>query len=296
MLTRIVIICLLSSPLLGGNLPPQKPLIGEKKLSCIAVQWTDNKFVTQEKCHNMNDFVAKFYHRNSRGKVTLKSFVGEVQTGVASTASNVALGEKMATEKFPGADYYLLANVNANPPNHSGGGISHLIQVNNNVATHEIGHLLGLGHATYAAGNPCCDKESIMNPDSKESSFLTAPQYYYLGWMEPSEYALWDGKTSTITLQNPLKAEGKQAMIIVPPSLMTKGGGKKFAYISFPPDCQIGKPCVALHIAATSPAGTQLVKEVPFGNTFYDDQYTGLNLFVIPRTDLTQASVQVSAK
>ncbi len=142
----------------------------------------------------MAKFAAEFYKRNSGGKLILQPFSGEVSTGIASTGAkeNVKFGENLAMKTFK-ADYYIIPNLNSKGPNHASGGVAHLIQILNTVATHEVGHLLGLGHSSRLNTGAKNDSGSIMNPIAKASPYLVAPQYYHLGWTLKSEVIAYDG-------------------------------------------------------------------------------------------------------
>lgn len=276
----IALLFALLSQMSSANVPPlpeQKVNVGKKTLYCVVVQWTNPNIGSAASCKSMGEYVADFYSRNSRGKLVLNPMVGSVSTGIAGTAANTSVGEKLTKQKIT-SDYYIIPNKFYGGDN-SGLGVAHLSQILDTVATHETGHLLSLGHCTRADHSGCCDKGSIMNPDAKASGFLTAPQYYFLGWTAPSEYILWDGTVTAFMLQNPLKADGKLSTVIIPPQIMTEGGHQKYAFLSFPPVCDSGKPCAALHLVA-DPGNSQLIKEVDAGNTFYDSQYTGVNLVV----------------
>lgn len=282
-------ICFSASAFGASALPPKKPLLGIKKLACIAVQWTDNKVVNETNCGNMSKAVKDFYERNSCGKLTLKTSGGTVQMGIADGPNQVNAGEQAALKKFPGQDYYIIPNTASSGPDHAGGHIAHLNQILSTVAEHETGHLLSLGHATRLDITGCCDKGSIMNPESKPSNFLTAPQYYFLGWMTADEYVLY-AKAGSFQLKHPLDSNAGTSSVIVSPTSMGHPADARFAFISYAPMCDSGNPCVAIHLANNG--GSQLVKGIAVGSSYYDAAHTGLDIAVA--AGATPANVQIT--
>jgi predicted Zn-dependent protease len=264
--------------------PPTHPNVGKKTLICVAVHWSNVTFVTQKQCNAMTRFVSDFYNRNSRGALKLETAYGEVTVDQVATSKNIDVGNQAAKKAYPNADYYLIVD-RLGHVNHSGNHISQMIQILNTVATHEIGHLLGLAHTTRLNAPNIYDRGSIMNPSSRPSAYLTAPQYYNLGWMQSDEWAIWDGTEDAVyNLKQPLDPHASGlATIIVPPSLITTGGEKSPAFISYPPVCQGKAPCVTLHIVSEKPGfdtggGSQQVSEIAVGESYVDSTFTGIHL------------------
>lgn len=222
---------------------------------------------------------AQFYHDNSRGLLTLVPEEGHtVDVPYDGNHSHVAAAEKIVKQTFH-ANYYVVPSIFTNP--HAGGGIAHVKSAQFMTAGHEVGHLLGLGHAglyTHAVDgkpklNPYGDHTSIMSDSISE--YLTPPQYYWLGWLPDEEIAMYDPAVPSYLVNQISDFSGSGlSAVIVPPA--SKGG--RWAFIGAR-HCAEGpnKTCVTLHLANRGGS----LKVADSNDEIYDENFTGLHINVL---------------
>ncbi len=269
--------------------PVQKPVSGTPTLSCIGIKYQDLDRHTSggeasSMCHQIEDF----YRRNSRGALQFKTAGYQVNVPLDGGHHSVNQAERLAIAAHPNSDMYAIVTMFINT-SHAGAGVAHLGTALASTATHEVGHLLGLGHAgryELEAGkwhlDAYGDGQSVMS--RYPSAWLTAPQYYHQGWLPKEEAALYvAGQTYELKRINDFDGPGL-ATVIVDSSLFqpnvdaiadTAKGKARDAFISFPTGCKGG--CVAIHLA--NDGGSQKVKT--FGHEYYDERFTGLHVKVI---------------
>jgi hypothetical protein len=232
--------------------------------------------------------VADFYRKNSRGVLILKTKSYVVDVPFDGKPANLYPAEHFAMGLHKGADFYAIVGIYT--ANHSGAGVSHLSSNLTSTATHEVGHLLTLGHAgaykPNADGTVTLDAygdgESVMS--MYPSAFLTAPQYYHEGWLPRSEAVIYQpGLTYEIKRVSNFASTGITTVIVPHPMFNGGAADPKYvigqdrdAYISFPIKCA---GCAALHLGSDAGAGTQRVKI--FGKEYTDSQFTGLHIKVL---------------
>lgn len=254
----------------------RKPVQGTKILTCIGIKYKDvERYTTAQQCRNLAGGVKEFYERNSRGMLKFKIRAFMVEVPFEGNLANVYRAEEYAIKQYPGSDIYAVVGM-FYTSSHAGRGVAHLRGTLIRDGAHEVGHLLGLGHAgAYGFDNgkwvlePYGDGQSVMG--KFPSGFLTAPQYYYLGWLPKEEVAVYEpGKIYELKRINNYAGQGLST-VIVP-------GKNRNAFISFPPECQ---SCAVIHLATDG--GSQKVKQ--FGKEYFDEQFTGLHVKVLGFVD-----------
>jgi hypothetical protein len=281
----------------AAGLPKRRVLKGTRGLTCVGIKWQNMEKVgaTAAGCQYVSDKISEFYRTNSRGLFTITPTNGyQLAVPFNGSNKNLAAAEKIVKDTYK-ADMYIVPSIFTGP--HASGGIAHVKSAQFMTATHEVGHLLGLAHAgsyTFPGGKPVLnaygDKRSIMGRII--SRYITAPQYYFLGWLPDSEFKLHDPSTTTYNLKriSDFKVNGL-ATVILPPT----GKDSRYAFISTTTCLNNGKKtCVNLHMSTGS--GSQRVAEIE--DEFYDVYFTGVHIKVLgySKNNVTQISVDFKPK
>lgn len=284
--------------------PVQKMVRGNPTLTCVGIEYQDSKekAISASKCASMARQVEAFYQRASRGNLQFKPKGVALKVPFDAKPANYMKAVALAKQKFK-SDYYMVTGNFGT--SHAGSKTAYLRGSLYRDAQHEVGHLLGLGHAgSYRDGKleAYGDGGSVMGKFPSNS--LTAPQYYSRGWL-PEEEALLYVPPSEPGLSNGYRLKqitdfGKNypSLIVVnpkyfngrdPDALPAPDKDARKAYISFPSKCFNGaKECVAIHLGIGNGAGTQ--KVATFTKEYYDERFTGLHVKVM---DVSNGTVYV---
>jgi hypothetical protein len=187
---------------------------------------------------------------------------------------------EMAKRKHPGFDMYIVPGIYTGP--HAGNKVAYVKSAQLMTAFHEVGHLLGLGHAgRYTVGkhgnlgfNSYGDTASVMS--SRLSKFVTAPQYYHQGWLEPDEIAHFDregGPQEFPAMRKITEFRDKGlATITIPP----RGPGGRWGFLSI---SRAG--AVNVHLALGG--GSQKVAELE-KDEYADERFLDIRIKVLGRS------------
>jgi len=249
-----------------------------KKLLCVGILYMDKRFdVTDGKCKKLANEIADFYNKNSQGRLHINSRGVVVRVPYLARPKNVRKAEQMAIKKFPGFDFYAIV-VSIIKVSHAGGKIAHLRNFLTRDGAHEVGHLLGLGHAGNYLNNMKLDAygDTLSVMGRFPCGFLSAPQYFFKKWVPANQIATYTETTQkTFTVKRIISfGEPGIAMVRIP----SKVGGRD-AFISFPQGTKFfdAKPYLALHVGANG--GSQKVKA--FANEYVDNHFTKLHIKII---------------
>lgn len=281
---KIAVMCLAAFVgALGFSVANGKITQGKLKVDCFGVKYTDTKtFVSASKCGSMIRQVSNFYKRNSRGKLII--------SGKGHLYKSPLKGSRRAYRKAVASikgkyksDLYMIPGRFTG--NHAGSKVAHLKGALYSTAMHEVGHLLGLGHAgSYKKVkgkwklDHYGDGQSVMS--RFPSAYLTAPQLFNHKWTPKAEIATYTPNgPKEFTLKRVSAFSTKGLAVIRVPSQYFHGqidseriAGQRDAFISFPLKCKNG--CVVIHLSKGG--SSQRVKM--FGNEYYDERFTSLHI------------------
>lgn len=263
--------------------PPQRVLKGKRDLLCIGVKYSTGEIAAAKPgCDNLAGILKEYWERNSRGLLQINPKGAEpFESGLPGAKGpggwkqaqkSYTAAVEMIKKTNPKVDYFVVPGIYTGP--HAGGKVAHVKSTQAMTAEHETGHLLGLGHAgAFDAKGvlaPYGDTDSTMGRII--SKYVTAPQYYYLGWLKDAEIADYDPKVASYDLGKIAEWNGVQT-VIVPPTAFK---GDKYVFVSSS-RCvnQKGAPgCISVHFATGG--GSQKIMEV--ADEGYDDKFTGIHV------------------
>ncbi len=273
---RLLILVLLSLSAKAVVFAPHpKPVQGIQTLVCLGLKYEDvDRHADASDCRRLAHGVDDFYTRNSRNLLKLTTEGFQVDVPFKGANKNLRAAEQFAIARHPGSDLYAIVGMFLSV-SHAGSGVAHLRNTLQRDADHEVGHLLGLGHAgAYKREKGKMVLDAYGDGGSVMGRFpsanLTAPQYYAQGWLLDSEAVILEpGSTYVLKRVNDFRGIGF-VTVIVP----GKTKEERSAFVSFPPGCKNSTSCVALHLGKDG--GSQRIKI--FGTEYYDEDFTKLHI------------------
>jgi hypothetical protein len=255
------------------------PFHGTVRLQVLGIKWKGGEVSTTiQKLKRMAGGIERTYKKNSRGLLKVKTRTAIVSVPYNKNYRNLKKAEQFAMNKHSGFKYYAIVNGAVKRMSSAANGVAHLRGTLLNTANHEVGHLFGLGHSgkyeDNGKFNEYGDRSSFMG--NMGSSFITAPQYHYLGWLKREEVARHSEPFGKYTLRSvtDFGRTGELASVMIPME------GRRSAFVSVidwlsKKDKKLGKKskkCIVLHLQANGSSR----KVAMFGNKYEDKKYTGV--------------------
>lgn len=262
--------------------PKQKPVVGTKTLTCVAVKFKDGTMgATDAQCKEMAENMAKWHTRISRGKL---DFVPRVvglnlpQTPTVRTKKEEAPVVAIIKQKVK-SDYYIFPMLYRAKGNHGGHRVAYVVQMTGWLIAHELGHTMGINHAgkydlkpdgSLGAYHQYGDNGNSYMAGGMGSKYINASQHYHVGWLAPEEVAVKtkrEPETYELVAMDDLKSKGLRTVVL-------DSGGERPLFLSYPVMCQ--KACVGMHLAS---GGASALLRTVTGE--YKDPATGLSVKVL---------------
>lgn len=268
---------------LPTGLPIMRPNVVVWQLGCVGVWWQnrDTPKATAAACTSVMKDINAFYTRNSRNKFSFVIKVAdEMKVPYDCDRKNQSL---MATNikaqikvKYPAVSLNALVLPQECTGAHAGGGIAHVISTQMMTATHEVGHLVHLQHTGVYRKNAdgtfyneaYADKNSIMG--RVISKYITAPQYYFQGWLNADEYVLYNPATVEYLIKDIVNMTDKGGLVtvIVPPQY----ANGKYVFVS------MMRGEIKMHHPIYGGNWGGSIKIAEFADEYTDNNFSGLTV------------------
>ncbi|WP_344808930.1 matrixin family metalloprotease [Allohahella marinimesophila] len=271
---------------IGNTLPPKRPRTGTYKVGLNMSCKGESGSQDRGRGEKMVSAAAEYWMRNSRGRLNV------IYTGHGRVAN----------------DYVF--NVNTNRVNTSMGCLG---SFQHDVAAHEMGHALGLGHSTWkwetitmhvgkgerqrkiTLSRP--DIGTVMNNRGHGSPYLSAPNYYLKDWLPENEVALFDGQTTRFELKRISDFDGNGLSTIIINSSMwdpdnPEDGGPVF--ISYPHDKNdpLTKRFAMHMLSGRNGTGTVLLAQKEA--SYVESRLTGIRVEMLENSDPDKITVVIT--
>jgi hypothetical protein len=294
-LTAIFLSFVVSAPIFAYyDLAKPKVVVGARSLFCASIEYLDKKNVPSEAAvKNLCNSIQTFYTRNSRNLLNFKVKSAKVAVPCKDNR-NWDCVKRSVKSKFPNFDMYVLVVGPKIGSSHAGGGVAWMYGTLGRDGQHEVGHLLGLGHAgryIWERGKKTPtleaykDGESVMGRFS--SSTLTGPQYRWLSWLPKSEIAVYNPDRKGEVFEIKRVTDTKQQMLSLVGIPVEYSWGKnpdkpaenphRDTFISFNTKCDM---CLTLHLSMGG--GSQKVAMI--GDEYFDDYFTGVHITILEKS------------
>lgn len=241
--------------------PARKSFEKNIALACIAIIWPTGRSASTAKVASMGRGVATVYKSLSHGDLIFNTSAKGVRVTYNRAKKNVSKAENQAiadVSKSKNFDMFALVNGGVTKGSNAGKKYAHLNGTLLRTGLHEIGHLLGLGHAgAYINGklDDYGDGTSFMGKYATDK--LNAPQLYFFGWVAANKTAQYNIGSPTTTYNVEYSYVDKPSDSNVSGVLIPRKNGRSLFFSIAPIG---GKMLGCVHYILNNGAGTQRAK------------------------------------